>query len=181
MGIIGAGNIATLNVPGYLTHEQCDVVAICDPRPDVLERRQNEWNVKVGYTEVGDLLADGDVDAVEILSPTPLHAEHTIAALEAGKHVSCQKPIANNVAEARRMVAVAAQSGRTFRVTEQCCHYPPLRKARDLLRQQFVPELPVESPGKFLRDLRRAAAVFPFDGDDSDHAAPIFVRCERRI
>jgi len=43
MGIVGAGNIATLNVPGYLEHAECDVVALCDPRPDVLERRLSVW------------------------------------------------------------------------------------------------------------------------------------------
>jgi len=74
MGIVGTGNIATLNVPGYLEHEQCDVVAVCDPRPEVLERRMTEWGVERGYTELDQLLADDDIDAVEILSPTPLHA-----------------------------------------------------------------------------------------------------------
>ena len=49
VGIIGVGNIATLNVPGYLEHEQCELVALCDPRPDVLERRQREWNVPRVY------------------------------------------------------------------------------------------------------------------------------------
>ena len=97
MAIVGVGNIATLNVPGYLGHEHCDVVALCDPRPEVLERRLAEWNVGRGYSDLADVLADDDVDAVEILSPTPLHAPHAIAALEAGKHVSCQKPIANSV------------------------------------------------------------------------------------
>src|SRR3954454_25209799 len=114
MGIVGTGNIATLNVPGYLEHEQCDVVAVCDPRPDVLERRMTEWGVERGYTELDQLLADDDIDAVEILSPTPLHAEHTIAALRAGKHVSCQKPIANTVSDARRMLEAARASGKTL-------------------------------------------------------------------
>ena len=50
MGIIGVGNIATLNVPGYLEHEHCDVVALCDPRPEVLDRRRREWDVARGYT-----------------------------------------------------------------------------------------------------------------------------------
>src|SRR5882724_10903307 len=68
MGIVGTGNIATLNVPGYLEHEQCDVVAVCDPRPEVLERRMVEWGVERGYTELDQLLADDDIDAVEILS-----------------------------------------------------------------------------------------------------------------
>lgn len=134
IGIIGVGNIATLNVPGYLQHEHCEVVALCDPRADVLERRSREWGVDRVYTELDDLLADDDVDAVEVLSPTPLHAAHTIAALRAGKHVSCQKPIANSVGDAREAVAVARASGKMFRVTEQCCHYPPLVKARELIR-----------------------------------------------
>jgi predicted dehydrogenase len=134
IGIIGVGNIATLNVPGYLQHEQCEVVALCDPRADVLERRSREWGVARTYTDLDALLADDEVDAVEVLSPTPLHAAHTIAALQAGKHVSCQKPIANSVADARKAVAAARESGRMFRVTEQCCHYPPLVKARDLVR-----------------------------------------------
>ena len=138
MGIIGVGNIATLNVPGYLEHEQCELVALCDPRPEVLERRQHEWNVPRVYEQVDELLADDDVDAVEILSPTPLHAEHTIAALAAGKHVSVQKPIANTVADARRMVEAARVSGKTLRVTEHCCHYPPLVKAKQLIRSGAI-------------------------------------------
>jgi predicted dehydrogenase len=134
IGIIGTGNIATLNVPGYLEHEQCDVVAVCDPRPDVLERRMLEWGVERGYKDVEQLLADDDIDAVEVLSPTPLHADHTIAALSAGKHVSCQKPIANDVSDGRRMVEAARANDRVLRVTEHCCHYPPLQKARELIR-----------------------------------------------
>jgi predicted dehydrogenase len=138
MGIVGAGNIATLNVPGYLAHEHCDVVALCDPRPDVLARRQAEWGIPRAYHELDDLLAAPDVDAVEVLSPTPLHAAHAIAALEAGKHVSCQKPIANSVADARRMVEVARTAGKVLRITENCCHYPPLVKARELVRDGVI-------------------------------------------
>ncbi|GIU88487.1 MAG: hypothetical protein KatS3mg009_3002 [Acidimicrobiia bacterium] len=134
VGIVGVGNIATLNVPGYLAHERAEVAALCDPRPDVLERRAREWGVAKCYSRVEDLLADDGIDAVEVLSPTPLHAEHVLAAVAAGKHVSCQKPIANSVADARRMIAAARDAGVTFRVTENCCHYPPLRKARDLVR-----------------------------------------------
>jgi predicted dehydrogenase len=138
MGIVGVGNIATLNVPGYLRHQQCDIVALCDPRPEVLQRRQHEWGVERGYTELDALLADPDVDAVEVLSPTPLHAEHVIAALRAGKHVSCQKPIANTVTDGRRMVEAAAAAGKVFRVTENCCYYPPLEKARELVRNGAI-------------------------------------------
>jgi len=98
LGVVGVGNIAPLNLAGYLEHERCDVVALCDPRSEVAERRAREWNVPSVYTNLEDLLADPDVDAVEILSPTHLHKEHVIAAARAGKHVSCQKPMANSVA-----------------------------------------------------------------------------------
>jgi predicted dehydrogenase len=134
IGIVGVGNIATLNVPGYLAHDDCEVVALCDPRREVLDRRGSEWSVDRLYTSVDDLFADDAVDAVEILSPTPMHADHVLAALAAGKHVSCQKPIANSVAAGRRMADAARESGLVFRVTEQCCHYPPLEKARALVR-----------------------------------------------
>jgi predicted dehydrogenase len=138
VGIVGVGNIATLNVPGYLTHEQCDVVALCDPRPDVLERRAREWSVDRTYADLDAFLADPEIDAVEILGPTPLHAEHVIAAARAGKHISVQKPIANTVSDARRMVAAAGEAGVILRVTEQACYFPPLRKARDLIRSGII-------------------------------------------
>jgi len=138
VGIVGVGNIATLNVPGYLAHEQCDVVALCDPRPDVLQRRAREWGVDRTYGDLDALLADPEIDAVEILGPTPLHAEHVIAAARAGKHISVQKPIANTVSDARRMVAAAEDAGVILRVTEHACYFPPLRKARDLIRSGII-------------------------------------------
>src|SRR6185295_16340393 len=107
IGIVGVGNIATLNVPGYLAHEHCDVIALCDPCADVLQKRSHEWGVDRTCTDLADLLADDEMDAVEILGPTPLHAEHVIAAARAGKHVSVQKPIANMVSDGRRMVQAA--------------------------------------------------------------------------
>ena len=61
-----------------------------------------EWGVPRAYTALDDLLADPDIDAVEILTPTNLHYAHVLAALAAGKHVSCQKPLANSVGQAAR-------------------------------------------------------------------------------
>ena len=63
------------------------------------------------YTALDDLLADPDVDAVEILTPTNLHHGHVLAALTAGKHVSCQKPLANSVTEARAMAGRPTRPG----------------------------------------------------------------------
>ncbi|MBV8462374.1 MAG: Gfo/Idh/MocA family oxidoreductase, partial [Acidimicrobiales bacterium] len=80
-----------------------------------------------------EILADPSVDAVEILTPTHLHHDHVLAAVEAGKHVSCQKPIANTVDEARAMTKAAEAAGVIFRISECFRHYPPLVRARQLI------------------------------------------------
>ncbi len=70
---------------------------------------------------------------MEVLTPTHLHRDHVIAALEAGKHVSVQKPVANSVEDALEMQAVADRVGRTLRVSECFVHYPPLELAKRLV------------------------------------------------
>jgi predicted dehydrogenase len=138
MGIVGVGNIADMNVPGYLTHDRCDVVALCDPREEKLQRKAQEWGVPRTYTSLDALLADDEVDAVEILTPTHMHKEHVIAAARAGKHVSCQKPMANSVADAREMMDEVDKSGVVFRVTECACHYGSLVKAKQLIAEGAI-------------------------------------------
>jgi len=138
LGVVGAGNISALNVAGYLEHDRCDVVAVCDPRPEVLERRAREWNVERTYTDLDQMLADAEIDAVEILTPTHLHKEHVIAAARAGKHVSCQKPMANTVADCREMLAATRAAGVVFRISECFFHYPPLVEAKRLITEGAI-------------------------------------------
>ncbi len=133
VGIVGIGNIAPFNVRGYLEHDRCDVVAICEPREEKARKVAAEWNVPKVYLTLDELLADPEIDAVEILTPTQLHRDHVVAAARAGKHVSVQKPVANSVAEAREMVAACQEAGVIFRVAECALHYPPLVKAKELI------------------------------------------------
>ena len=94
IAIVGCGSISQLNVPGYLDHPQCDVVALCDPVPGRAAARAKSWEIapKI-YTDYSDLLNDGQVDAVELLTPTYMHVDQIIDGLNSGKHVSCQKPV----------------------------------------------------------------------------------------
>ncbi len=137
LGILGAGNIADLNVAGYLSHPGCDVIAVCDIDPAKAEAAARRWGVGEVITDPDELLSL-DIDAVEVLTPTHRHREHVVAALEAGKHVSCQKPLGNSVAEARQMAAAAEAAGLVLRVSECFCHYPPLERARDLIRRGAI-------------------------------------------
>jgi predicted dehydrogenase len=134
LAIVGCGNICQLNAPGYLEHPRCEVVALCDTDRLRAERRARDWGISPRIvTEYADVLDDPRVDAVELLTPTYLHAEQIVAALAADKHVSCQKPITVSVAEADRVVDAVAKARATFRVTENFLYYPPIVKAKELL------------------------------------------------
>jgi predicted dehydrogenase len=133
IGIVGCGRIAELQSRGYLAHPRCRIVAVCDvdaERAAALARGCGEPRV---HAQLEGLLADPEVDVVDILTPHHLHAAQAIAALEAGKDVSLQKPPTRTLAELDAVLAAAARSGRVLRVFENFMHYPPHRKAKELI------------------------------------------------
>ena len=133
LGVLGAGNIADLNVAGYLRHPRCTVAAVCDVDEAAGGEAAERWGVPRVYTDLDAFLSDDGIDAVEVLTPTHLHHAHVLAALEAGKHVSVQKPVTNSVAEALELAAAAEERGLTLRVSECFVHYPPLELAKQLV------------------------------------------------
>ncbi len=138
LGVLGAGNIADLNVAGYLEHPDCDVLAVCDLDERVAHEAADRWGVPKVYTDIEQLLADGAIDAVEVLTPTHLHDAHIRAVLEAGKHVSVQKPITNSVDEAYELGRIAEEAGLTLRVSECFVHFPPLELAKHLVAEGAI-------------------------------------------
>jgi predicted dehydrogenase len=122
-----------MNVRGYLEDPRCDVVAVCDTDEAVGRQAAEDWGAASFYADLDNLLADDSIDAVEILTPTYLHRDHVVAALEAGKHVSVQKPIANSIDDGVDMAAAAEKADRTLRVSECFVHYPPLELAKRLV------------------------------------------------
>ena len=141
IAIVGCGNVFRLNAPGYLQHPNCEVYALCDNVRAKAEARAKQWgiNPKI-YTDFEHVLNDSKVDAVELLTPPYLHAEQVIAALDAGKHVSCQKPMSRSVAEADEMIAAVNRAKTKFRVTENFIYYPPIVKAKELLDSGAIGE-----------------------------------------
>jgi predicted dehydrogenase len=140
MGIIGAGRIADLNILGYLDHPRCHVAAVCDINADLARRRMAEWGAERYYTDYHQLLADPEIDAVEILSPHRLHHPMVIAAARAGKHVSVQKPMCVSLKEAREMTEACREAGVKFKLFENFVFYPPYRKAKELMEAGEIGE-----------------------------------------
>ncbi len=133
VGFVGCGRIADLQCLGYREHPRAEIVAVCDLDEATARRRAQEWGARTCTTDLDELLADPDVHVVEILTPHHLHEAHAIAALDAGKHVSLQKPPTRNLDELDRVSAAARRCGRTLRVFENFMYYPPHRKAKELV------------------------------------------------
>lgn len=119
IGIIGCGGIANgKHMPALAKQPNAEMVAFCD----IEENRAREAAVKFGieeaavYTDYRELLKDRSIDVVHVCTPNDSHAEISIAAMEADKHVMCEKPMAKTAADARRMVEVAKRTGKKFTV-----------------------------------------------------------------
>lgn len=112
VGIIGSGQIVLANhIPGFALCPDTKVVALCDSNPATLERAQRQTGIAAGYADWRDLIGRDDVDAVVIATPNYLHAPIALAAIAAGKHVMCEKPIAMNLPEALEMYHAAERAG----------------------------------------------------------------------
>jgi predicted dehydrogenase len=138
VAIVGCGRIADLQCLGYLEHPRARIHAVCDVDEGLARSRAAAWGAPRVYTDLDALLRDPEVQAVEILTPHHLHADHAVAALEAGKHVSLQKPPARTLAEYERIARAAQRSGTRFRVFENFMHYPPHVKALQLVAEGAI-------------------------------------------
>jgi predicted dehydrogenase len=120
VGVIGAGGIArAAHIPGYQACDGVEVAAVADVNEAAARRVAEEFHIPQVFTDYRDLLALGTLDAVSVCTPNFMHKEPTVAALRAGKHVLCEKPIARTAAEGRAMVAAARKSGRHLMVALQ--------------------------------------------------------------
>jgi predicted dehydrogenase len=115
IGIIGCGGIARgSHAPSLKQLEEegaCEVIACVDVVPEAAQAMAERFSIPRTFSDFRDLLAMDDLDGVTVATPPFVHKEATIAALRAGKHVLCEKPMAMNVAEAKEMLAVARETG----------------------------------------------------------------------
>ena len=133
VAIVGCGRISDLHELGYRERNDARIVAVSDVKRKNARRKAEAWGVDKVFTDYGQLLADPDIDLVELLVPHHLHAEMTVAACEAGKHVSVQKPMALNIAEADRMIEAAERNDVPLRVYENFVFYPPYVRAKQMI------------------------------------------------
>src|SRR2546426_6264740 len=112
IAIVGCGGITLQNhLPGLALCPEAKVVALCDTDPAILERARQQTGVEVTSTKYEEVVRRDDVHAVIIATPNFVHAPIALAAIAAGKHVLCEKPLAMNYAEAKQMAEAADKAG----------------------------------------------------------------------
>ena len=112
IGIIGAGSISEYHIRAFQKLGDVEIAAICDLNKVRASKIAEKYSIKSVYEKVEDLFADNSIDAVTICVWNKLHADLSIQALQHGKHVLCEKPMALNAMEAENMVKAEEESGK---------------------------------------------------------------------
>lgn len=133
VAVIGCGSIAQhRHLPEYKANQHVEIVAVCD----INEKRAKEMAEKYGakaYTSYEELVKDAKVDIVSVCAPNYLHAPVTIAALNAGAHVLCEKPMATSSEEAKAMIETATITGKKLMIAHNQRFVPSHQKARQFI------------------------------------------------
>jgi predicted dehydrogenase len=138
IGLIGAGSIAGAHVAGILRNpEKAVLAAVADPVPEAAANRAGDTGAAV-YADYRQMLAEADIDAVDICLPHHLHRDAIVAAAEAGKHVLCEKPLCLTPDEAATIAEAVEKSG----ITVMCAHnqlfLPAVARAKELLESGVI-------------------------------------------
>lgn len=116
IGIIGVGQIGKMHLDEYVEMEGVTLVAAADIDGSELERVAGQYGIERTHSDFRELLACDDIDAVDVCLHNNLHMPVTVAALEAGKHVFCEKPMAGAYVDAVKMLDTARARGRMLSI-----------------------------------------------------------------
>jgi predicted dehydrogenase len=114
--IIGTGNISHFHYNAYKLLDNVEITSVCDINKERAEKFAKQYNIKNVYTDYNEMLKDKEIDVVSVTTWNNVHAPASIAALNAGKHVLCEKPLALNAQEAKLMADTAKKAGKLLMV-----------------------------------------------------------------
>ena len=112
VGVIGVGGISKTHMPGWAASEHAEVIAGADLAEPILQAWGEQHGVTKLCTNPTDLINDPDIDIIDVSTPNMYHTDAVVAALNAGKHVICEKPLAPTPADIHRMIEARDKSGK---------------------------------------------------------------------
>ncbi|HEY7392816.1 MAG TPA: Gfo/Idh/MocA family oxidoreductase [Bryobacteraceae bacterium] len=149
--VIGGGFVGRVHLEAIRRLGHVNIAALADPKLEKAEQLAAEFSIGRAGTDYHDILQDPTIDAVHICTPNHLHFPIVMAALEAGKHVVCEKPLAVSVEEAKALVGAAARTGKRNCVCHNLRYYPAVQHMRGLREAGELGEILVVQ-GSYLQD-----------------------------
>jgi UDP-N-acetylglucosamine 3-dehydrogenase len=133
IGVIGLGWFGEIHCETIVGVPNLELAALCTRRPERLAEQAKKFGVKKTYRDYREMLADKEIDAVSIVTMWDQHTEPAIAALEAGKHVFLEKPMASTVADCDRIIAAAKKARGILQIGHICRFNPRYRMAKQAI------------------------------------------------
>lgn len=144
--LVGLGGLSTGQLaPAFQFTKNCRLAAIVTGTPSKIPMWKSQYHIPdkniYNYDTMGNMADNPDIDVVYVVTPNGLHAEHTIKALKAGKHVFCEKPMEVSVEKCEEMISTARQVGRKLSVGYRCQYDPNHIECRRLAAEKVFGEL----------------------------------------
>jgi UDP-N-acetylglucosamine 3-dehydrogenase len=133
IGVIGLGWFGEIHCDAIMGVPNLELAALCTRNPERLAALAQKYGVKKSYRDYGDLLADRDIDAVSIVTMWDQHTAPAVAALDAGKHVFLEKPMASTLADCKEIIAASQRSRGILQIGHICRFNPRYRMAKQAI------------------------------------------------
>jgi D-xylose 1-dehydrogenase (NADP+, D-xylono-1,5-lactone-forming) len=140
-GIVSTADINRKVIPGAHASDKVELVAVASRERSKAETYANEWEIPRAYGSYDDLLADAEIEAVYISLPNTLHCEWSIKAMEAGKHVLCEKPLSRDPGEVSAAFDAAERTGMLMTEAFMWRHNPQTKRLKELVDGGAIGEL----------------------------------------
>src|SRR4030066_110651 len=150
VGVVGTGFIGAAHVEG-LRRSGIQVLGLAENTKERAKQKASELGIPRAYASLDEMLGDPDIDVVHLATPNHLHYSQVMAALQAGKHVICEKPLAMNTDESAEMVKLAAERGLVNVVDYNIRMYPLVQQARSMVQNGEIGELFILQ-GSYMQD-----------------------------
>ncbi len=139
VGVLGAGGWALrAHLPGWTRDPRCEVVALCDVDPDLLAETAAQFGITDTTTNYMDVVGRDDIDVIDVCTPSHTHFELSMAALEAGKHVLCEKPVAYDFRETMGAAELAKSKGLKTKLGFTFRYSPAMQFMKEMVDQGFT-------------------------------------------
>lgn len=140
VAVIGTGFGAAVHIPALHYLKETEVVSVCSRRPERARAVAAKHGIPASTADYREIMRDDAIDAVVVATPPYLHHSMVIAALEAGKHVLCEKPMARNLAETRDMVKLADSANVVAMINHEFRYMPVRARVKELIDEGYIGE-----------------------------------------